>query len=262
MSNPLPDCSPADQIHALLHRLWTKAVGGPDYDKSEWRDLEAALAAQRQAVRAFLEASGQDLCHENRRDLAAAFGLPELAPALVGEDEFRRGCAAYRRHLYGGPPAGAPSPWDDTHNHPDPAAHAARRPASPELRAWARGLAEAWRRAVFCGEAGYHVAVEAALRDLTRALDDEEALADWPGSPSLTKAIGLRTVYLTRQEADRLDEACPGLFGPRPGQPTPDDWAAARQALSEGEVLDRLAYLFARVRQLETVAPAPAAAGD
>ncbi len=27
----------------LLHRLWTKAVGTPDYDKAEWLALERAL---------------------------------------------------------------------------------------------------------------------------------------------------------------------------------------------------------------------------
>lgn len=29
--------------HNLLHRLWTKAVGTPDYDKSEWTELERML---------------------------------------------------------------------------------------------------------------------------------------------------------------------------------------------------------------------------
>lgn len=28
---------------ALLHRLWTKAVGMKDYDKEEWRELERRL---------------------------------------------------------------------------------------------------------------------------------------------------------------------------------------------------------------------------
>ena len=31
----------------LLHRLWTKAVGTPDYDKSEWKELEAQFWAKR-----------------------------------------------------------------------------------------------------------------------------------------------------------------------------------------------------------------------
>ena len=29
--------------HHLLHRLWTKAVGTPDYDKREWKELESRL---------------------------------------------------------------------------------------------------------------------------------------------------------------------------------------------------------------------------
>ncbi len=32
-----------ERAHNLLHRLWTKAVGTPDYDKSEWKDLEGAI---------------------------------------------------------------------------------------------------------------------------------------------------------------------------------------------------------------------------
>ena len=29
----------------LLHRLWTKAVGTKDYDKSEWKELERRIWA-------------------------------------------------------------------------------------------------------------------------------------------------------------------------------------------------------------------------
>ena len=32
-----------DQWHTLLHRLWSKAVGAPDYVKSEWIELESIL---------------------------------------------------------------------------------------------------------------------------------------------------------------------------------------------------------------------------
>jgi hypothetical protein len=32
-----------DQWHTLLHRLWSKAVGGPDYVKAEWMELETIL---------------------------------------------------------------------------------------------------------------------------------------------------------------------------------------------------------------------------
>lgn len=34
-----------ETTRALFHRLWTKAVGTPDYVKAEWRDLEAAMKA-------------------------------------------------------------------------------------------------------------------------------------------------------------------------------------------------------------------------
>lgn len=27
----------------LLHRLWTKAVGTPDYNKEEWRQMESCI---------------------------------------------------------------------------------------------------------------------------------------------------------------------------------------------------------------------------
>jgi hypothetical protein len=32
-----------DQWHTLLHRLWSKAVGAPDYVKAEWIELESIL---------------------------------------------------------------------------------------------------------------------------------------------------------------------------------------------------------------------------
>lgn len=32
-----------DQWHVLLHRLWSKAVGAPDYAKDEWMELESIL---------------------------------------------------------------------------------------------------------------------------------------------------------------------------------------------------------------------------
>jgi hypothetical protein len=32
-----------EQIREKLHRLWTKAVGTPDYDKKEWQALEVVV---------------------------------------------------------------------------------------------------------------------------------------------------------------------------------------------------------------------------
>lgn len=34
-----PDATP----HKILHHLWTKAVGASNYNKSEWKLLEAAM---------------------------------------------------------------------------------------------------------------------------------------------------------------------------------------------------------------------------
>jgi len=54
----------APKIHALLHRLWTKAVGGTEYVKDEWKTLEAeitSLAGERIKLREACEAI---LAHE------------------------------------------------------------------------------------------------------------------------------------------------------------------------------------------------------
>lgn len=62
------------------------------------------------AVKKFLMAKGNDLCHENRAELAAAFGLGRYAKSsLVPELEFRENCKLYADDLYketnNGPPA-------------------------------------------------------------------------------------------------------------------------------------------------------------
>lgn len=36
--------------HRLLHILWTKAVGQPDYDKATWLELEAECAKLQRAA--------------------------------------------------------------------------------------------------------------------------------------------------------------------------------------------------------------------
>jgi hypothetical protein len=33
----------SEELHRLLHTLWTKAVGTPTYNKKEWQELEAWL---------------------------------------------------------------------------------------------------------------------------------------------------------------------------------------------------------------------------
>ncbi len=58
----------------------------------------------RHAVTKFLEAKGNDLCHENRYELANAFDitLPEDGwPCLPSEEEFEQRCNQYRKELYG-----------------------------------------------------------------------------------------------------------------------------------------------------------------
>jgi len=39
----IDDLKVPDQWHTLLHRLWSKAVGAPDYVKAEWIELEGIL---------------------------------------------------------------------------------------------------------------------------------------------------------------------------------------------------------------------------
>lgn len=36
--------------HELLHKLWTKAVGTADYNKQEWKELEARFLRGRRGV--------------------------------------------------------------------------------------------------------------------------------------------------------------------------------------------------------------------
>ncbi len=49
-----------DQAHEILHRLWTKAVGNPNYNKEQWMELERILGVyaklQNEAARFVKEA--------------------------------------------------------------------------------------------------------------------------------------------------------------------------------------------------------------
>ncbi len=63
--------------------------------------LKYQLAAQKQAVEKFLSAKGNDLCFENRKELAKAFGLENFKPELISEEEFRKNCDQYAREIYG-----------------------------------------------------------------------------------------------------------------------------------------------------------------
>ena len=44
-----PDAAVAvERVRAALHRLWTKAVGTPSYEKKEWQELDSALREPRE----------------------------------------------------------------------------------------------------------------------------------------------------------------------------------------------------------------------
>lgn len=63
---------------------------------------QKALAELKEAVAKFLNATGHDLCHENRAELAAAAAdLPTPNPELPPEEEFAKRCEEYRKQLYG-----------------------------------------------------------------------------------------------------------------------------------------------------------------
>lgn len=63
------------------------------------------IAALEGAIAAFLEAEGNDLCHENRQALAAALGIYVARPPLpavrtVPRCEFERRCREYADSIY------------------------------------------------------------------------------------------------------------------------------------------------------------------
>lgn len=63
---------------------------------------EAENARLRIAVEKYLCAKSHDLCHENRQELALAFGLPnDCERGLPPEQEFAIRCIEYRKQLYG-----------------------------------------------------------------------------------------------------------------------------------------------------------------
>ncbi len=67
-------------------------------------EAEAENVRLKAAVAKFLIANGHGLCHDNRGELAAAFGIEigrEKWPALPPEAEFERRCGEFRQELYG-----------------------------------------------------------------------------------------------------------------------------------------------------------------
>lgn len=81
-----------EPLHELFHRLWTKAVGTPDYIKKEWLELCAIV---------------ERLDSENARLLRGDFTPEEIhgfchkIPETVSAEAFANGCAEYQRRLYG-----------------------------------------------------------------------------------------------------------------------------------------------------------------
>ncbi len=69
--------------------------------------VREAVAAEREACKSavlkFLSAKGHDLCHENRQELALAFGIEpnDFTQGLPPEAEFERRCHEFRQQLYG-----------------------------------------------------------------------------------------------------------------------------------------------------------------
>lgn len=88
-----PDTVPPSR--EILHEHITKC------EKHPLCEALQLLKEQKAAVKKFLEAEGHDLCHENRCELAEAFGLEDLAPRLVTRDEFVAGCKRYQDKIYG-----------------------------------------------------------------------------------------------------------------------------------------------------------------
>jgi len=98
-------------------RAKTFAVDDPEL-KGEWkicdkcrireleqslRQTEQQLVAAKAAVVKFLSASGHELCHENRQELAHAFDIEpnDVTQGLPPESEFAVRCIEYRKQLYG-----------------------------------------------------------------------------------------------------------------------------------------------------------------
>lgn len=109
------DCVAGLAADADLYRRGYEAMGAADVSNylalcATAKDVDILRAA----VAEFLTAKGHDLCHENRRELAAAAGLSDLAdppvfPMLPPEPEFAARCALYRTAVYGNHPADEPA---------------------------------------------------------------------------------------------------------------------------------------------------------
>lgn len=50
----------SEEVHKLLHTLWSKAVGQPGYDKHEWSALEEILAKLDRRSRATIPSCPHD----------------------------------------------------------------------------------------------------------------------------------------------------------------------------------------------------------
>lgn len=93
-----------ENVRALFHRLWSKAVGTPDYVKQEWKDLERILytddtggPARTDEMRVTLRCPHEvDVCMDCARERTRIKGLgtdevPFFHAASDGPDEAGEG---------------------------------------------------------------------------------------------------------------------------------------------------------------------------
>ena len=70
-----------EKCHELLHTLWSKAVGTPDYVKSEWMELEKLLVNQQPKHDLVVQALQQAL--EDVGEITAVSGIHAPSESLL-----------------------------------------------------------------------------------------------------------------------------------------------------------------------------------
>lgn len=77
----------SQRTNELFHRLWSKAVGTPDYEKAEWKELEHHLLSPLREARDATPAPWLDWPTEP--GLWAAWHLKEPKPIYVRAESFQ-----------------------------------------------------------------------------------------------------------------------------------------------------------------------------
>ena len=107
------DSTELQRARKVAERVLGKWVHGTKNSVPPMDEIVAKIIAQREngaeckrlhdAVVKYLSAKGHDLCHENRQELAQAFGIEpnDLTQGLPPESEFAVRCVEYRKQLYG-----------------------------------------------------------------------------------------------------------------------------------------------------------------